>query len=264
MKKLALLAAAFALPLTLFAQTGLEIAKKASLASYYAGDDGKAQMMMKVYPKGSKKPIKKVFYMLKKDITEGGEQMFFTYFTKPSDIARTTFLVHKKIDSDDFRRLYLPASDKVLAISGSRKQDPFMGSDFSYEDVSGRHFSKDSHKLLGEETLEGKAVFVIQSTPKVKEDKIATVKAWVQKDSFIPLKVEFTDHDGRVFKIYHTAKVKTIQGIPTILKQVMESPLTGTKTIILVNPKSVSYNLGFELSLFTERSMKNPPLKYLK
>jgi len=264
MKKLFLLATAALMPLAAFAETGLEIAKKASLASYYAGDDGKAQMLMKVYPKNSTKPIKKVFYMLKKDVTEGGEQMFFTYFTKPSDIARTTFLVHKKIGSDDFRRLYLPASDKVLAISGSRKQDPFMGSDFSYEDVSGRHFSKDSHKLLGEETLNNVPVYVVESTPKVKEDKIATIKAWIQKDNYIPLKVEFSDHNNKVFKIYHTGKVKSIQGIPTILKQVMESPAAGTKTEILVNPRSVAYNLGMADSIFTERSMKKPPLKLLK
>ena len=266
MKKLAItLLAALTLPLAAaHALTGLEVAKKASLASYYAGDDGSAQMLMKVYAKNSKKPIKKMFTMLKKDVTEGGEQLFFTYFTQPSDIKRTTFLVKKKIKGDDFRRLYMPASDKVLAISGARKQDPFMGSDFSYEDVSGRHFSKDKHKLLGTESSKGVKVHVIESTPKVKEEKIAKIKSWIDAKSFIPQKVEFIGHDGKVFKIFTAEKVQKIEGIPTIMKQVMVSPIEGTRTEILVNPKKVHYNLGLATSLFSERSLRNPPMKYLK
>ncbi|MDT8447809.1 MAG: outer membrane lipoprotein-sorting protein [bacterium] len=262
--KAILLAAALALPLSAYAESALEIVKKASLASYYAGDDGKAQMLMKVYPQGGGKAISKLFVMLKKDVAEGGEQMFLTYFQRPSDIQKTTFLVHKKIGEDDLRRLYLPASDKVLAISGARKQDPFMGSDFSYEDVSGRHFSKDDHKLLGEETLKEQAAFIVESTPKVKEEKIARMKAWIAKDSYIPLKVEFYDHQGEVFKIYKTGKVMEIDGITTIMHQVMESPKRGTKTELLVNPKQVAYNLGLSESVFSERSLKNPPMQYIR
>ena len=266
MNKIALLLlAAFTLPMAnLHALTGGEIAKNASLASYYAGDDGSAQMLMKVYGKNSKKPIKKMFTMLKKDVTEGGAQLFFTYFTQPSDIKHTTFLVKKNIDSDDYRRLYMPASDKVLAISGSRKQDPFMGSDFSYEDVSGRHYSKDNHKLLATETYKGKKTHILISTPKAKEDVIASIKSWIDAKTSIPQKVEFTNHEGKVFKIFTSAGVKTIAGIPTIMKQIMTSPMEGTKTEILVNPKKVRYNLGLPESLFSERSLRKPPMKYLK
>lgn len=251
-------------PVQSFAQSADEIAKKAHLAAYYTGDDGSAQMLMRVYAKGAKKPIQKMFYMMKMDQEEGGRQLFFTYFSAPSDIKRTTFLVKKHIDQDDFRRLYLPASDKVLAISGSRKQDPFMGSDFSYEDVSGRHFSRDSHKILGEEKLNGKSHFVMQATPKETEDRLARMKYWVDKETYLPMKVEFYDRDGKLYKKYRSEKIATIQGYPTILTRVMESPLDGTKTVILVNPKRVRYNVGFKESDFSERSLKNPPAKFLK
>lgn len=263
-KKALVLATALILPLSAFAVEAVDIVKKASLASYYAGDDGKAQMLMKVYPQGGGKAITKLFVMLKKDVTEGGEQMFLTYFQRPSDIQKTTFLVHKKIGEDDFRRLYLPASDKVLAISGARKQDPFMGSDFSYEDVSGRHFSKDTHKFLGEGEVKGQAAHIIESVPKEKEEKIAKMKSWISKASNIPLKVEFYGHDGKVFKIYTTGKVMEINGIPTIMHQIMESPQRGTKTELLVNPKNVAYNLGLGEDVFSERSLKNPPMQFIK
>lgn len=241
-----------------------KIMKKAHMASYYAADDGVAQMVMKVYSKGSKKPIKKLFYMLRKDIKDGGKQMFYTYFMRPSDISKTTFLVHKNILKDDYRRLYIPASDKVLPIAGSRKQDPFMGSDFSYEDVSGRHFTKDNHKLIGSASEGGEDCFVTESIPKVKENKISKIKAWISKKSYVPMKVDYYNQDGVVYRTYTSSSIKMIQGFPTIMKRVMVSPLEGTKTEMLVNPKKVKYNVGLKVSDFSERSLKNPPMKYLK
>lgn len=246
-----------------FAQSADEIVRKANLAAYYTADDGSAQLLMRVYRKGAKKPISKLFYMLRKDVKEGGEQLFFTYFVKPSDIKRTTFLVQKRIESDDYRRLYIPASDKVLAIAGSRKQDPFMGSDFSYEDVSGRHYSRDNHTLLGKGTLNKRAVFMTESVPKVKEDKIAKMKAWIDQKTFIPLQVEFYNHYGKKFKVYKSGSIKNVKGFPTIMKRTMISPLEGTRTVLLVNPKKVRYNIGLTENLFSERSLKNPPMKYM-
>lgn len=247
-----------------YAQDADEIIKKAHMAAYYQGDNGRGQMLMKVYAKGSTKAITKLFYMLRHDIEEGGKQMFFTYFVKPSDIKGTTFLVHKFIDKDDFRRLYIPASDKVIPIAGNRKQDPFMGSDFTYEDVSGRHFTKDNHKLLGSEKMLGHDCYVTESIPKVKESKIARMKAWISKKNFVPIRVDFYNHDGKVYRQYESQKIEDIDGFPTIMVRRMSSVLKGTKTIMKVNPKKVQYNIGLKEGLFSERSLKNPPMKYLK
>ena len=246
------------------AETALQIMQKAHLQAYYAGDDGKTQMLMKVFNDEQSQPIKKLFYMLKKDLSEGGEQLFYLFFTKPSDIKRTTFFVHKKIDNDDIRKLYIPASDKVLAIAGSRKQDPFMGSDFSYEDVSGRHYTRDNHKILGQGQIAKRNVYIMESIPKIKEAKIAHIKSWIAKNSYIPLKVEFYNHQGKIFKIYKSGKQKLIQDIPTIMERTMISPLEKTRSIILLNPKKTVYNIGLPRTVFTERSLKNPPMKYLK
>ena len=264
MKKLLVSAIALLLTVPGFASSADEILKKANLAAYYAADDGRSQMLMKVYRKGASKPISKLFYMLKKDLVEGGEQLFYTYFVKPSDIKRTTFLVQKHIDADDYRRLYIPASDKILAIAGSRKQDPFMGSDFSYEDVSGRHYSVDNHRLIGDAKLKKRSVYVTESVPKVKEEKISKMKAWIDKKTFIPLKVEFYNHQNQVFKVYESGAIKMIGGFPTIMKRTMTSPLDGTRTVLLVNPKKVQYNIGLSKAVFSERSLKNPPMKFLK
>jgi len=259
----------FLIALALMATSALamsvdEIVKKTHLTSYYQADNGKAQILMKVYSKGGGKAIKKLFYMLRLDKSEGGEQSFFIYFVKPTDIKRTTFLVHKKIQEDDFRRLYIPASDKILAIAGSRKQDPFMGSDFSYEDVSGRHYTKDSHKLLGSAKIGSADVYMTESIPKSDDDKILKINAWIDKKTFIPLKVEYYNRKGQLFRVYSSDKIQKIKGHNTITKRTMRSPLDGTHTIMLVNPKKVEFDIKMDKSLFSERSLKNPPMNLLK
>ena len=255
---------AFLFPAVTYGKDINKIMEQTHINSYYQGNDGKSQILMKVFSSKDSKPIKKMFYMLRMDKKDGGEQMFFTYFIKPTDIKRTSFLVHKKINDDDYRRLYIPASDKILSIAGSRKQDPFMGSDFSYEDVSGRHFTKDNHKLLSEEKLNGVDVYVTLSTPKVKESKIKSIKAWISKTDLIPLKVEYTNHDSKVYRRYTSSKVIDIQGFKTITKRTMESVLEGSHTEMLINPKKTQYNLGLTEDIFSERSLKNPPMKYFK
>ena len=247
------------------AQDVNEIMEKASHVAYYQGDDGRAQMLMKVYPQGSDQPIKKLFNMLRMDVEENGKQNFMTYFVAPSDIKRTTFLVRKEVHEDDFRRLYMPAADKVIAIAGSRKQDPFMGGDFTDEGVSGRHFSKDNHTQVGEEKLDGDISYVVESKPKnPQEDIYSMLKSWIDKDTYVVRKVEFYGKGGELLRVYTSSSTKEIDGYPTTLKRTMTSPSKGTRTEILVNPKSVKYNIGLTENLFTERALKNPPLDKMK
>lgn len=262
MKKLLLLC--LILAQSAFAMNVNDIIKQTHLNSYYKADDGRAQMLMKVFAKGSTKPIKKLFYMLRLDLEDGGEQMFYTYFLRPTDIKRTTFLVHKKVKEDDFRRLYIPAVDKVLAIAGNRKQDPFMGSDFSYEDVSGRHYSKDNHKLLGIEKLNGEDIYKTESTPKIKEEKIAKIIAWISKKELIAMKVEYINHKGEVYRRFIANKIKDVGGFKTVISATMFSLKEGTKTQMLLNVKKTKYNVGLTKKIFSERSLKNPPMKYLR
>ena len=117
------------------------------------------------------------------------------FFKAPADVKNTSFLNYSYDDDrDDDQWLYLPALKKVKRISGGSKEDYFMGSDFTYEDMEKRSPNKDSHKLLKTETLNGEVCYVIESTPK-EEGQYSKRVAWVIKDKWIPLKIEFYDED---------------------------------------------------------------------
>ena len=130
------------------AQDAQEIMKKSHMAYYYAGDDGIAKVHMQIVDKKGRERVRD-FVMLRLDKEDGGDQYYYTYFTKPSDVSRLTFMVHKHADANDSRWIYVPSVDLVKQISADDKNSSFVGSDFTYEDVSGRHWTEDNHTLLG-------------------------------------------------------------------------------------------------------------------
>jgi outer membrane lipoprotein-sorting protein len=238
-----------------------QIMKKSHLAYYYAGDDGVAEVKMALIDKNGKERDRE-FTMLRLDVEEGGAQKYYTYFRRPSDVARLTFMVHKDPASNDLRWIYIPAVDLVKPISADDKNSSFVGSDFSYEDVSGRHWTEDNHTLKGEEVLDGKPVYVIESIPKEGDDSFARKVSYIDKASFLPLKEEYYDKKGELARVFTADKIEDVDGILTVTQRTMQDVKKGSKTIVTFS--QIKYNQGIDDNIFTERYLKNPPRKYIK
>lgn len=230
-----------------------EIINKANLAAYYGGDDGRAKVVMTITD-GQGRIRTSEFVILRKDIKDGGEQKFYVYFKKPSDVRKMVFMVHKHIDRDDDRWMYLAKLDLVKRIAGSDKRTSFVGSNFFYEDVSGRGVDEDHHELL-EETDK---FFVVKNTPqKPAGVEFASYTVWIDKQSFLPLKAEYFDREGRKYRVVEALETETIQGLPTVLKSRVQDLLTGGETVSEF--KNIKYNIGLNEKIFTERYLRRPP-----
>ena len=118
--------------------TAQEIMNKVNLNYYYSGDDGRAEARMKIIDSQGRIQIRQ-FIILRKDKIEGGDQDMLVYFSRPNDIKNTVFRVAKHIEGQDDRWLYLPGLDLIKRISSGDKRTSFVGSDFFYEDISGRN-----------------------------------------------------------------------------------------------------------------------------
>ena len=115
-----------------------EIIDRANLASFYAGENGRSDARMIIFDDKGNKQLRQ-FVIHRKDLADGGDQQFLVVFSRPADVRGTVFLVHKKAQAEDDRWLYLPALDLEKRIATSDNRSSFVGSDFFYEDVSGRH-----------------------------------------------------------------------------------------------------------------------------
>lgn len=237
-----------------------EIIAKSRLAFYYAGDDGRARVSMELINKQGQKRLRELT-MLRKDYEEGGRQKYFTYFHKPTDVKDTTFMVYKYPDKDDDRWLFIPAVNLVKRIAANDKYSSFVGSDFTYEDVSGRKPEEDEHTLLREEQLNGKKCFVVESTPKEASEYTKRV-SWIDKINYLPLKEEFYDKQNELYRQFEASEIKDINGIPTITKRLMKNTKTGHRTEVTF--QEVEYNLGMGDDIFTERYLRKPPAEWIR
>lgn len=237
-----------------------EIVKRANHASYYEGKDGKAKVDMVISDTQGRTRTRS-FTILRKDIDDAndGTQKFYVYFTKPADVNKTAFMVWKNIGKDDDRWLYLPALDLVKRIAASDKRTSFVGSHFFYEDVSGRNPADDTHELIEDKD----PYYVIKSTPKdASVVEFSYYKNWIHKATFLPVKTEFYDKSGKVYRTYEATKVETIEGHPTVTASKMSDTSIGGSTVMTYS--NVKYDVGLGEDLFTERYLRNPPRKELR
>ena len=243
------------------ALTPEEIIDKANLAYYYAGNDGTASAKMTIYDSQGRSRVREIT-MIRKDVKDGGEQKFYVYFHKPEDVSRMVFMVWKNVKGDDDRWLYVPAIDLVKRVASKDKRSSFAGSHFVYEDVSGRLPAADNHELLREDKLGASDVYVIKNTPKDPGSvEFSYFVVYVDKKNFIPIKGEYFDKAGKLYKVATVEEVRDIDGIPTVIKGKVEEPGGGYTTIEFSN---VKYNVKVKDDIFTERSLRKPPREWIK
>jgi outer membrane lipoprotein-sorting protein len=243
------------------------IVHRANLASYYQGRDGRAQVAMTITDSQGR-TRERSLTMLRRDEAEsdalqGGAyyagQKYYVYFQRPADVNKTVFLVWKNLEREDDRWLYLPALDLVKRIAASDKRTSFVGSDFFYEDVSGRGIGEDQHELV--ETTD--TYYVLKNTPKEPEAvEFSSYTVYIHKGTFLPVQSEYYDKSGKKYRVYRALKVETIQGRPTVTQASMENLQTGSRTVVTYS--DVRYDADLPEEIFTERFLRRPPLKYLR
>ncbi len=247
-----------AVSLSAWALSASEIINKSNLAAVYPANDGKTEARMMIVDNQGRKQMRQ-FYILRKNVTKGGDQKYFVVFTQPSDVARTTFLVNKHPGSDDDRWLYLPGLDLVKRIAAGDKRTSFVGSTFFYEDISGRDVNADDYSLEKETDKQ----WILKAVPKSKvgvEFDHFTVA--IDKDSFLPREAKYYDSNGKLYRRITGSKIKTIAGFPT-LTQIKAENLRD-KSYTITQMRDVKYDVGLPNSVFTEGSLRMPPQQWIQ
>ncbi|MBN2224611.1 MAG: outer membrane lipoprotein-sorting protein [Deltaproteobacteria bacterium] len=247
----AMVAFLIGLPAASFALTGTEIMTKVHDRENGTSSIVESTMIL-INDKGQTK--ERVVRAVRKEYGDLSKSMI--RFMSPADVKGTGFLIWENSGRDDDQFLYLPAlKQDPRRIASSEKGSRFMGTEFIYEDLENRKVDKDDHKLLREEKLDGKQVYVVESIPKKSSDsQYKKLVSWVRPDIWIPVKIEFYDKNGALLKVLTVKKVEQIQGIWTTMDSMMDNIQDKKKTRLILG--KVQYNADIPDEYFTERFLK--------
>lgn len=129
-------------------------------------------------------------------------------FDSPRDVQGTAFLSYTHAKQPDDQWLFLPALKRVKRISSNNKSGPFMGSEFAYEDITSQEVEKYTYKWIKDEPIDKRDTFVVERYPTYEHSGYTKQVAWIDKEMYQPLKIDFYDRKGSLLKTltYHDYK----------------------------------------------------------
>jgi hypothetical protein len=222
----------FSLPIDLSSLTGKQIIDEVELR-HSSPNEYSIQEMILVDKKGyeEKRHIRRYS---RED--SNGLKKTLVVFDKPSGIKGVALLTWEENEADDQQWIYLPAYGNSLkrTLKGN-KSNYFMGTDFTYEDLSPYNINDFSYIRQKDENN----YFVIDSFPNTKVTKKESAykykRSFIQKEKFIVKKTEFYNKKDELIKTLtnsdFTQKNKN-QWRPN--RMVMNNNKNKHKTIIMV------------------------------
>lgn len=126
-----------------------------------------------------------------------GDKKSFTEYLAPARERGT-----KMLKLDDKLWIYSPSTDRTIQLSGHMLRQSVMGSDLSYEDMMEDRELTDIYdaKVTGQDTLDGRKMWVLELNAKVDDVSYAKRKMWVDQERFVPLKEDLFAKSGELLK----------------------------------------------------------------
>jgi hypothetical protein len=181
--------------------------------------------------------------------------MSLMVFLSPRDQKGTALLTHQHKNRDDDQWLYLPALKRVKKIASSKKSGPFMGSEFSFEDIGGQLLEDYTYKYLRDESFEGQDCFVVESYPVDKNSGYTRVVTWIDKQHYRTLKAEFYDRKSSHLKTLTTKGFQQYEGKFWRPDEMLMTNLqTGRSTVL--KQSNMKFKTGLSESDFNKNSLK--------
>ena len=172
-------------------------------------------------------------------------------FQEPASVRGTRFLTMENPGKDNDQWIFLPSLSRVRRIAASEGSGSFVGTDFSYDDISSadRDADLDNHKILREEKFKDSDCYVIESASKDSNYQYSKMIQWIDKNSLVIYKIELYDKRGTQVKLLEILELRDVQGrlSPFITK--MTTIAAGTSTSL--NVVNLKYDDPIPEGVFT-------------
>ena len=209
---------------------GLRIARESSARDEGFGDYT-AGMTMVLRDRQGRESVRQMRFKVLEVPGDGDKSLFV--FDQPRDVQGTALLTHAHVNTQDDQWLYLPALKRVKRISASRRSGSFMGSEFSYEDMSSPEVDEYTYRYLRDEPCGELTCTVIEQFPLDEKSGYSRKVIWQDAGELRTWKMELYDRRGSHLKTLTFADYRQYVGqYWRAAEQTMMNHLTGASTVL--------------------------------
>ncbi|MES2662885.1 MAG: outer membrane lipoprotein-sorting protein [Pseudomonadota bacterium] len=177
-----------------------------------------------------------------------------TTFVSPLDQKGVALLTHSHKTKVNEQWLYLPAIKRVKKIAYRTQTSPFMGSEFTYEDIVPVEVEKFNYKLIKQANIDQEMIYFVEQIPTEKGSAYSRQIQWIDQN-FRLRKIEYFSKENVLIKTMTLSDYNLIDDIfwhPKIM--IMTNHSNGYKTVLQWFNYKV--NSGFTEYDFTNLSLK--------
>jgi hypothetical protein len=158
-------------------------------------------------------------------------------FTAPADVKGTGLLTYDYETKTDDMWLFLPALRKTRRIVASEKAKSFMGSEFSYADITPPALDDFTYALLGSEAVAGvdcwKVEYAARTEEIADENGYSKRVGWIGKADYAVRKAVYYDVGGELLKELTVLQIKEIApGKIRLMHIEMDNKQNGRRSIM--------------------------------
>jgi outer membrane lipoprotein-sorting protein len=152
---------------------------------------------------------------------------------------------------------YLPAVERTIKIPPSMMLQPWMGSDFTNDDLVKESSLIDdyTHRFVAGDTSDA-AVYVVESSPKADAAVVwGRIVMRVRRSDFLPVREEFYDERGALVRVMTFSDIRTLGGrtIPTKWEMRPTAKPGNVTTVVMTR---ATYDAPIASEIFTQRNLE--------
>ncbi len=123
-------------------------------------------------------------------------------FLEPADAVGTELLIVEQANGDAAQYLWLPKTKRLRRISGSQRNEAFMGTDFSFGDLQGHGLQAGESKRVGPETINGAPCTRIDVAMTDPDEPYSKVELWIDDRLLLARQIKYFDKAGSMVKTF--------------------------------------------------------------
>ena len=137
----------------------------------------------------------------------GADKMLLE-FTNPEERGQ------KILRLDDEIYLYFPEAEEVIHLQGAALKESVMGSDFSYEDMTGEGDLLDQYEvtLLGEQAIDGRRHYHLELKARKRGLAYPKQEVWVDAETWVTTRIDSYSLSGRLLKEMELGDIRQVAG----------------------------------------------------